>query len=186
MSTGIGEGRVSLKREDRSLSSGAKVGKPLGIYGGEQIANLHLEGLVFNPLGEDEEGLELVLGSLVSPLREELDEHEASRPQGSASGGKVHRRLGSREEPGEIFKYHHSQSVGASDVIPFLRIAMPEQIEDRVLRADERCGSRLVLEALRLERFHDLSAMTGHCGFRHGDIDVLRQGRNPRLEPEKP
>lgn len=28
--------------------------------------------------------------------------------------------------------------------------------------------------------------MTGHGGFRHSDVDVLRQGRNLRLEPEKP
>ncbi len=79
-----------MQRKDGILSSRPDIGEPFEVDGGEEAANLRLEGLV------------------------------------SASGGKLHRRLGSRQEPGEFFKDHHSQSVGASDVVPFIRIAMPK------------------------------------------------------------
>ncbi len=89
-----------MKREDGGLSGGANIGEPLRVHGGEKAADLSLEGLVLTSLREDEKGLELVLGSLVSPLREQLDDHEAGRPQGAASGWKLHRRLRRHRKPG--------------------------------------------------------------------------------------
>ncbi len=183
--TCVREAWVASKRNARLLRAREHVFEPLRIDAAKEPDDLRLERLVTAPLGEDEERLELVLGALVRPLGQQLARHECCGGHRASTLRQGRRCLPLSDDARNILEDHHAEDPSVADVIACRRFAISEQIERDAVPCDEGRGSRFVRESLLGEHFDDGGTVLQYDGLRDGDVDVLGQRWDARVEPEE-